>query len=519
LKKYKHEIKEEIFDWIKVFSLMFILLFISLFIVYSIMKNYVDVDSILSGNINKKTVYILDNVNNEKFLPYLQKHIKSFKLVLVKPGILTNIDKIKKHSILLLLDAKNIDQKTKILVREYVNKGGNIIFNFADDDLVRNITDLDLKNREILRKGSFIIQSPVLSSVQTKKEKIKLYDNIFIYNSPSVLDLTKGYKSYGILWYGKLNKGRWIYSTVPFYILKNANVLNSMIEYAYYGFEAEIFPYLDIENPIIINEYFYYNFDYNVINLINNLNLKATIFVNPDKIDKKIDVSSNIEIAVTTTDNKKIDKLYQYTNQKIIGFANEDFNLTKKALVKLYKDNNFLYTFDSKILNNHIYYDDFIDFAQNGFNDINNLNADSSEEEIKKIIDFNIKYGLFVLTVHSYLLGYEENLAKLDKVLQYIKTKYKTLTAREARHKYLVSSKIFYSFGRIENGIIMKIKNNSLEDVKNLTFRIYSREIYRKLESNLLNIRARIINQNNDYFDIRIAYIKKNTEFFLRIKK
>ena len=515
MQKHKHEVLVEFFDWIKVLTLMFTLLFVSLLVVYSIMKNYVDVDSFLAGNLNKKTVYILDSVDNEKYLPYLKSHIKKFNVSVIKEGALANMDKIKKNSILLLLDARNIHQKTKILVQEYVHKGGAVVFNFADDDLVRNITDLNLKNRGVLQKGEFVIQSPVLSNVQTKKEKIKLYDNIFLYDKKSALDLTKDYKSYGILWYGSLAKGRWVYSSVPFYVLKNANVLNDVIEYLYYGFKAEKFPYLDVENPVLINEYLYYKFDYNVVNLINNLHLKATLFVNPEKIDKELKVGSNIEIASTVADEKIVGKLYKYTKQHIIGFANEDANLSKKVLIGLYKDQNFLYTFNKEELNNHIYYDDFVEFSQSGYNDKSLLD---DVEEIKKIIDFKTRYGLFVFTIHSYLLGYTQNLNTLDEILKHLQN-YNVITASQARHKYLVSSKIFYSFDRIENGIIMKVKNNSLEDVKNLTFRIYSRQKFTKMESNLLNIEAKIINQHDDYFDVRIGFIKKNAEFFLRIKK
>jgi len=505
----------EFFDWLQVMLLMFGLLFISLLVVYSIMKNYVDVDSILAGNLEKKTIYILDNVNNEKYLPYLKTHIKNFHVSVIKEGALANMDKLKPNSILLLLDARNITQRTKILVQEYVQKGGALIFNFADDDLVRNITDLDLRNREVLKKGEFVIQSPVLSNIQTKKERIKLYDNIFIYNSDSALDLTQDYKSYGILWYGKFAKGRWVYSSAPFYILKDAKVLNDIVEYIYYGFKAEIYPYLDVESPIIINEYLYYKFDTNVVNLIDKYNLKATLFVNPSKIDKDINVSKNIELATNIEDKKEIEKLSKYSNQKIIGFANENLKLTKKALIRLYKKDNFLYTFNKDNLENHIYYDEFVEFAQSGFNDMSLIN---DIDTIKKIIDFKRKYGLFVLTIHSYLLGYKENLPTLEKIFRHIKS-YNVITAAEARHKFLVSSKIFYSFDRIENGIVMKVKNNSLEDVKNLTFRIYSREKYHKMESNLLGIEAKIINQHNDYFDVRITYVRKNTEFFLRITK
>ena len=506
------KINKDVVELFQVLGLVVFLLFISLVDVYNIIKNYVDIDSILAGNLDKKIVYVLER--DEKHLKYLQKHIKHFQVKSIKATAVLSTSEIKKDSILLVLDANHMDKKIKNVVQEYIARGGSVIFNFADKDLVNNITNLDVKHRILIPKGEYILQAPLLANIQTKKDKVDIYEQIYTYNNQkSALDLTKNYNAYGVLWYGDFKKGRWVYSSLPFDILKKENILNDIVDYIYYGVKVEKFPYLDVEKPVIINEYLYYKFDYNVINLINEIHLKATLFVNPKTIKDKIIIPSNIEIATNSLEEKEIKKLSEFTNQKIVGFSNENVDITRPMIVGLYKDFNLLYVINKKCLNNHIYYDKFVDFSQDGFNDMSLI---GDVAKINEIIDFKTKYGLFVFTIHSYILGYKENLPVLEQVLRHLQI-YDVITAREARHKYIVSSKIYYSVDIINNGLMIKVKNASLENVKNLTFRVYSEKKFKKVESNLLGIKAQIINKQDNYFDIRIPYIRRNAEFFLRV--
>ena len=84
----RKKLKAEIIDFIAMISMVLGLLSLSMFIVYYIVQNYVDVDSIFGGAIGKKKVYILKDVNNEKYIPYLKKYLKKYAVVPIKLNVL-----------------------------------------------------------------------------------------------------------------------------------------------------------------------------------------------------------------------------------------------------------------------------------------------------------------------------------------------------------------------------------------------------------------------------------------------
>jgi len=519
----KNKLKKDIIEFMGVLSMVFSLLFLSMWVVYYIVENYVDVDSIFGGAIGEKKVYILKNTNNEKYIPYLKKVLKhEYSIVVVKSDLLQK----KKKGVLFLIDCKNLTKNQINSIVKFVANGGSIIFNNSNDELIKTITDL--KKIDILPHNQYYVQTPLLSVFKIDKQKISLYDDIYLYDKEALLDFTKDKVSYGVMWNGNYAKGSWLYFSFPFYIFQNNDLkftekklqifsqkkirmLIDMINFSYYGYKVVKFPYIDTDKMVLIDEYMDYKYDDSFIKYIEKNNLKATIFINPDIVNHTIKANpNNIEIASMSDTNKW--KLAKYSNQKIIGFSNE--NYLKPDIDKLYNKYGFKYML-TDLFSNDIYYDDFVVLNYKGFNDIT-LKDDI--KDIKQSINFYSRYNIYTFSIHSYILGQKANFKILDEVINEFK-KYPLFTAKEIAQRYKDTTKISMSTMLTPSSLAVKIVNDTLKEMKNVTFRVYSKYKFDRIESNFFNIKAYIIKETPEYIDVRVEKMNKNIEFYLRFKK
>ena len=499
------KLKKEIFDWVYLMGMIFLLLFASMWVVYYIVENYVDVDSIFGGNLDEKKVYVLNG--DEKFI---QNSVKNeYKVEIIDDK---KLSKLNSKSVLVVFD-KVLSKDEQFLIEKFVKNGGGVIFNYGNyknTQFIKRITNLN--DMLILKDKNFYIQTPSLSPFKVPKQKLThFYENSLFYyeDKNSILNFIKDYKSYGVMWSGNYGKGSWVYFSFPFYVL-NENHLSklflSMIDFAYYGYKVVKYPYVDSAKMIFLAEYMNYKMDKTFINLINKFNLKATLFINPDIVNEKLNFN-NIEIASISSKNKWI--LQKYTKEQIVGFSNENH---KENIDILYNKYGFKYMLGDKL---KIYYDDFVELPNIGFND---LEFKINLKQLKHQIDFSMKYGFYSLIVHPYILGYTKNQKFLVEILTYLK-KYPLFTAKEIAQKYKDSSKISLTSTLTSSSLAIKIINNTLKEVNNFTFRIYSKFKFDKIESNFFNIKAKIIKRGKGYVDVRVENISKNVEFYIRMKK
>ena len=519
----KNNLKKEIFEFASMMSMVFGLLFLSMWVVYYIVQNYVDVDSIFGGSIGKKKIYVLKSVDNKKYIPYLKKFLRDdYSIIHIKLEALVK----KKKGLLFLIDVRKLTKEQINSIAYFVKEGGSLIFNYADERLVNLITGL--KSIDILSHNEFVAQTPLLSAFKIDKHKVALYDDIYLYNKEALLDFTKDKTSYGVMWNGNYGKGNWLYFSFPFYVLQNNDLkfeekklqafskktnrlLNEMANFIYYGYKVVKYPYVDTDKMVLIDEYMDYKYNDNFIKYIQKHNLKATIFINPNIVKHKIEVNpKNIEIASMSDKDKW--KLAKYTSQNIIGFSNE--SLLKANVDELYNKYGFKYML-SKIPSNGLYYNDFVVLSHNGFNDIS---LNDNIEELKQNINFFTKYRIYSFTIHSYILGQKNNFKILDEILSELK-KYPLFTAKEIATKYKDTSKISMSAMLTPSSLAVKIVNDTLKEMKNVTFRVYSKYKFDKIESNFYNIKAYIIKETSEYIDVRVEKMNKNIEFYLRFKK
>jgi hypothetical protein len=64
----------------------------------------------------------------------------------------------------------------------------------------------------------------------------------------------------------------------------------------------------------------------------------------------------------------------------------------------------------------------------------------------------------------------------------------------------------------------IKIVNDTLKEMHNVTFRVYSKYKFDRIESNFFNIKAYIIKETPEYIDVRVEKMNRNVEFYLRFK-
>jgi len=518
----KTKLKKDILDFLSMASMVFGLLFLSMWIVYYIVENYVDINSIFGGKIEKNVVYILEDVDNDKYIPYLRGYLKrDYHIIKVTSNVLSQ----KKKGLLFLINVNKLDKRVRNRIIKFVRNGGGIIFNNSDAELVKVITKL--KKIDILKKGSYEAQTPLLSTFKIDKQKVDLNNDIYLYDKPALLDFTKDHTSYGVMWEGNFGNGNWLYFSFPFYIIENndfkfvskklqkseqhvTRLLKDMVDFIYYGYKVVKFPYVDTDKMVLIDEYMDYKYNDNFMKYIQQHKLKATIFINPNIVKKPIKVD-NRYIEIASMSDKYKYKLQKYTTQKIVGFSNE--NVLNPDVTKLYKQYGFKYIL-SQFFSSGIYFNNFVVLAHDGFNDIS---LNDNIKEIEKNIEFYSKYRIYTFTIHSYILAEQNNFDILDKLLKDLK-KYPIYTAKEIAERYNDTHKISMSAMLTPASLAVRIVNDTLKEMHNVTFRVYSKYKFDKIESNFFNIHAYIIKETPEYIDVRVEKMNTNVQFYLRFK-
>ena len=381
--------KREILDWSSVIGISIFLLSIAVFVFISVLKNYVDENSILTST-NAKKVYILESSATKNRLSEIggdveaySKHIQTIKKILKKKGFNpkiideSNIDKITNRDVLIVIDAISLSEKTQKRIIEFVKHGGNLLFNFdtgfVDDNgkvtgtkMIETITGLKHRGYVVRNKdNTFFLVSKLLSPIKIpngKRLDVVLYDRIPIFSGkkPNLLfvnwsmtaGMKKGNKSIpsGAVWSGQYGKGGWIYFSFPFYAMDSSNIdskyyykiFDEMINYLYKEIKVVAFPYVHYKKMVFISEDTEYKFTQlnNFANVIKKYDINGTAFCVGRLAEKHIPLMAkvgsikNLEIAS-----------HSYSHTKLID-ENEN------QLVKEFKFNKYLleYLTDRKVV-------------------------------------------------------------------------------------------------------------------------------------------------------------------------
>jgi len=287
------------------------------------------------------------------------KHLSSigFKTKLIP---LSSIQTLDKNSIVFILDAISISNENKDNIKNFLQNGGRVFFNFTSgfntedgkylgEDFVKSITNLELSHRGYAKfKDGLSITLRLLSPLAKYLTDGKLiytsvYDNLPLYKttkkcdvfassynqatpptSKNLQDSIKTNES-GIMWHGYYKKGKWIYTSLPsysFYDVKESSenlkkLLAGAIEFLSNDIVTKVYPFIDKKAITFISEdteYKYQNFK-KFANEAKKYQIPVTAFIvagiatkNEENtiLTKKISKNPYVEFASHSTTHQKI---------------------------------------------------------------------------------------------------------------------------------------------------------------------------------------------------------------------
>jgi len=571
------EIKEEIKEFGVVMSMSIALLLFSMIFVFYIVRNYVDVNSFLSGKFGDRIVYLylppenlqrvkkigLEN-NYNKNIEYISS-IKNYKIVKI-----TTLQNIDPQIPILLIDNFLLTDNQKYLLKEYLKNGGSIIFNFnVDKTFLQEITGLE--NVGYIKRDKdniFYLVQKLLSPISipdAKRLDIVLYDEIPIFTGKEpILEWTNWamndtiYDQYtslpnGAVWSGKYKKGMWIYFSFPMYAFSSIKeqkteykyLFESMIDFAYNRHKVVKYPYLDSDKMIFISEDTEFRFEnlQRFSDTIKQFDVNATAFCVGKLAEKNQNIVKKageyIEIAshsYSHTDllNASRDKLdieirlnkillHNISNQKISGFR-PPREQTNKRLREVLKDSGFEYVLEKNLGQLLPKYDDnLVILPRIGTDDYAYLiqldwNSTKIVDRIVKEMNFITSLNaIYTLSTHTHLFSYKSNIKILKSALsEFNKTSIPILAGKEIVDKIETQKKILIESSLTDANVLVNIKNNNSFSVKNFTFRVYAD--IKDTTSDFMNIKSKIVKRGENYVDVRVELLPKFAEITLFLK-
>ncbi len=378
MKKYLKVSAENIYFSNKIYPLfaflsLILMILISGYVFYQLWPKTTPNFSFIPTVKNSKTIYLLKSEDNveyffnkmklspKNYLNNLEKLKNKFEKIGYNVKFISNdnISTLKKGDILLVLDDYAISNKSFEKIKNFLKKGGNLIFNyhfgyFNENKFVKSkrvtlLTGLkELKEAMTKIHPLFYIPkvlSPIgMSSQKTKRHDLVLYGsdtlplfhskntpdailtNWAITSTPQIDSKPLPVNDAGIIWHGLYGKGKWFYFSFPQYVLIDMpiNDFKFLFTNIFNYFQNHItivpYPYIDQKSVIFISEDTEYKYE-NMIHfarLAKQKDINVTLFCVADlamkhpKITKEAATFPNVEIAS-----------HSLTHSKILGASEE----------------------------------------------------------------------------------------------------------------------------------------------------------------------------------------------------
>ena len=448
----------------------------------------------------------------------------------------------------------------------YIDEKGR----FTKNKFLSTITGL--KPAGYIKKGKdnvyFLVQN-LLSPIAIKDAKridFVVYDDIPIFTGKKpdleftnfVITQPIVYKNRflpnGAFWHGRYKKGGWIYFNLPFYMFLNNGIetkyfnslLNSMINYADKKISLVKYPFLYLDKMVFISEDTEYEF-FNLAQFVGALNkydMNGTAFCvgrlakQYPKLMQEVGKMKNIEVGSHSYSHTKlIDKpvsvldkveingndnlLYSLSHQKTRGFR-PPREETNKKLIGVIENSTLNYVLAKNLGQLRAKYEGkILFFPRIGTDDYQYIiELDWTPEQIinemKEEVDFLMNLNaMYTLSTHTHLMNYGSNVKMLEALLAYVKKKhYPVYKGKTIARLINEVNNIDLSYQKSNSKIIITINNKNQNMIKLFRFRIYHlNDIPKNIQVDNPNISAKIIKKTNDYEDIEIKNMPKNSIF------
>ncbi len=450
---------------------------------------------------------------------------------------------------------------------------------FLNAKTIEEITNLKKKIEAIPKnKAIFYIHkriSPLNMSDNPTREDLVIYDSLPIFHSNFIPDIVLTNWSVtsspqiqnhnlsiyddGIAWHGFYGKGKWFYFSFPAYVFLDMNdkefkkIFSNIASYSNNLISISSYPFLDKPNAVFISEdtEYKYPYGYNFAKLANEYNIDVTLFAvaklakKYENITKAIAQFKNCEIGSHSYSHSKIlgapievlkqeiiyskKLLEKITGRKIYGFRppREEIDDRIEKMLKeagyiyvMEKPKPFLLPFTKKY--------GIITIPRHGTDDYTYLiDTDFNKSQIFHNIILENNFvtalnGVYTLSVHTHLLAYKTNISVLEKYFKYLQNKYfYPMKGKDIATKALLAQNISYDYSASSNIITLNISNNNNQEVKNLTFRIYTPTIkIINFTPEIDKYNVKIVSQNKlkRFYDVQINKIPPKTTIVIFIK-
>ncbi len=338
-----------------------------------------------------KTLYILSSrhsavlyskngISPEQYTSKLKRFARFLQQTGFKTEIIpeSKIKKIPKDGIVFAVDAPALSQDTKQYLKTFLEKGGNLFFNFTTgfsdqegnyigDEFIHDITGLSLNPRvgflSFKGSGALFVTPKILSPFSHYLNdgtslSVILYDKVPFYLhdkdlTPDIYATTFSQASpvvskkweeslspqeAGMGWHGYYGKGKWAYISFPTYsfydnadqVDKFKKLMAGVVNFLSHKVLTEIYPFIDQKGGVFISEDTEYKFEnfQHFADLAQEYRIPVTAFIvaslaqKPEYKEMLQNISQNpyVEFASHSTSHKQIvGKDAAYVKNETIG--------------------------------------------------------------------------------------------------------------------------------------------------------------------------------------------------------
>lgn len=360
---------------------------------------------------------------------------------------------------------------------------------------------------------------PIFVSNQGIEPDFKL-SNWPLSSTPTITESDKSIplksKEAGVVWHGQYKQGNWAYISFPSYSMVSIKesipvfkkFLGNIVEFSSKPATVISYPYVDAKKIILVSEdteYKYSSFD-NFIDAaekykfpvsaycVSSLANEAEYFPMMKKAGKskyleigsyghsqsKIIGTSEKNIRQEIKGSKKI--LGHLTKRNITGFRLPREELDK-AMIKELVDAGYTYILTKN--KGYLYPQEeskgLYTIPRTATDDYQYLvNLEWDRDKVIQRMIFETEHitsldGVYALSVHTHLMAYKKNIEMLESYFKYVQQRsdLTALTGEELISRVKQRKKIALDIKQTSRNFLIDVKNNNVEQVDKLTFRIF----------------------------------------------
>jgi len=356
----------------------------------------------------------------------------------------------------------------------------------------------------------------------------------------------------GLLWHGNKGKGKWIYFSFPSYVFLDTNsqafakLFKQMLKNLHEDIHIQVYPYLDSKNAVFVSEDTEYEFksleQFSAVS--KKYKFPVTAFCvaqlaqkNPQVLQKALQ-NKYLEIGSHSYSHKKIvgtndttykketigskELLEKLTHRTILGFRPPREEIDDK-LLNLLEKGGFKYVLNEGENRLKPYFlKNMLIIPRHGTDDYSylvNLDWNASQVfsqmqyESQVVTDLN---GIYTLSTHTHLMSYGSNIRMEENFYKFVNAhpSMRPMNGAMIAKRLELMRKFSYSYKITPKKVLLTLSNDSVEDIKNLKFKIEIAPDIKLLnaESELIGFQTDLKKESKGIYALTIKNIKPKSQ-------